>query len=153
MDSKTLKVLMLEIPQFDKLDNSEVDILANHIEYREASAGTTLLEEGTSGYSLFYIVKGVIEIKKEALSGRQTVLARFAKGSTVGEMSLIEDHSKHSATATVIEDSELLILSQKSFNNIKDSFPKIAIKILQNIAVSISSRLRHTSGRFADIFQ
>lgn len=146
-----LKVLMCEIPQFDKLESHEIDVMAEHMEYRKVSAGTILVKEGTFGESLFYVVKGQIEIKKEALSGSQTVLARFGKGTTVGEMALVEENSTRSATATVIMDSEFLILSRKDFNKIIENYPKMAIKILKSIASSIGSRLRHTSGRFADM--
>ncbi len=153
MDIENLKVLMCEIPQFDKLNSNEIDIMAEHVQHHKVTAGTTLVEEGTFGDSLFYIVKGQIEIKKEAISGNQAVLAHFGKGTTVGEMALVEKKSKRSATATAIMDTELLILSRKSFNQIIENHPKMAIKILQSIASSIGSRLRHTSGRFADIFQ
>tara|TARA_Y100000294_G_scaffold26075_1_gene22104 strand:- start:281 stop:742 length:462 start_codon:yes stop_codon:yes gene_type:complete len=153
MDKNTLKNLMCEVPQFDKLDNDEIEIMANHVVYRNLRAGTTLLEEGGSGDSLFYIVDGLIEIKKEALDGTQTILSHFTKGAAIGEMVLIEENSRRSATAKVLKDAELLVLSRKSFNEIKENNPKMAIKILQNIAKSIATRLRHTSGRFADVFK
>lgn len=153
MDPSSLKTLMCEIPQFDKLDGDEFDIMATHVKYLKIPAGTTLVEEGDVGDALFYIIEGKIEIKKEAMSGRQAVLAHFSKGASVGEMALIEEDSIRSATATAIEDSEVLILTREKFNELKEKFPEMAIKILQNIAASIGARLRHTSGRFADIFQ
>lgn len=68
-----LKVLMCEIPQFDKLESHEIDVMAEHMEYRKVSAGTILVKEGTFGESLFYIVKGLIEIKKEALRAHSKI--------------------------------------------------------------------------------
>ncbi len=153
MGPDEIKLVMSEIPQFDKLTNEERDIVARRIKFRAAQAGEMLIKEGAIGESLFYIVKGKMEIEKENIKGHQTVLARFGKGTTVGEMSLIDDRVARSATARVIEDTELLVLTRENFDKIVDEYPKTAIKILKNIASSIGVRLRHTSGRFADIFE
>jgi CRP-like cAMP-binding protein len=48
---------------------------------------------------------------------------------------------------------ELLVLKRKNFDELAENNPRIALKITQNIAIMISARLRHTSGRFADVFQ
>ncbi len=144
---------MCEVPQFDKLDSGEIEIMANHVEYRKMPAGATLLEEGSPGDSLYYVVGGLIEIRKEAMDGTQTILSQFTKGAAIGEMGLIEKDSKRSATAKVIKEAEFLVLSRKNFNDIIERHPKVAIKVLLSIASTIASRLRHTSGRFADIFK
>tara|TARA_B100000315_G_scaffold33171_1_gene27832 strand:- start:611 stop:1072 length:462 start_codon:yes stop_codon:yes gene_type:complete len=153
MDKSTLKVLMCEVPQFDKLDSGEIEIMADHVEYRKMPAGTILLEEGSSGDSLYYVIGGIVEIRKEAMDGTQSILSQFTKGAAIGEMGLIDMNSKRSATAKVVEESEFLVLTRKNFNDIIEKNPKIAIKVLISIACTISSRLRHTSGRFADIFK
>ena len=153
MDRNALKILMCEVPQFDKLDSDEIEIMADHVEYRKMPAGATLLEEGSSGDSLYYVVGGIVEIRKESMDGTQTILSQFTKGAGIGEMGLIDENSKRSATATVIKESEFLVLSRKNFKDIKEKNPEIAIKILTSIACTIAARLRHTSGRFADIFK
>jgi len=147
-----IKALMCEVPQFDMLTPEELDTLSRHVISRHVPSGMVLCKEGAMGDSLFYITEGKIEIRKESFDGRQTILAQFHKGSTVGEMSLIEE-SPRSATATAIEDIELLILSRESFEKLLAESPQIGVKILRNIAKSLSNRLRHTSGRFADVFK
>jgi len=144
---------MREIPHFDRLDNDELDIMAEYIDYQKVEADRTLVKEGDIGESLYYIISGEMEIKKEALDGRQAVLARFKKGATVGEMAIIETKSTRSATAITTKETELLVLTRSRFNELAESNSNIALKITQNIANMISARLRHTSGRFADVFQ
>ena len=151
-DHEYIKGLMCEVPQFDQLTPEELDALSNMVFCQRIPAGTVLTKEGTRGDSLFYIVNGRIEIKKESVDGRQTVLARFNKGASVGEMSLIEE-SPRSATAVALDDVEILILTRQSFDTLLERNPQVAIKILKNIAKSLSTRLRYTSGRFADVFR
>ncbi|MFQ5432782.1 MAG: cyclic nucleotide-binding domain-containing protein [Nitrospinota bacterium] len=153
MDKPSIKALMCEIPHFDRLDDDELDIMAEYIDYQKVEAGNTLVKEGDMGESLYYIISGEMEIQKEALDGRQAVLARFKKGATVGEMAIIEQKSPRSATAVTLKETELLVLTRSRFDELSDSNPGIALKITQNIANMISARLRHTSGRFADVYQ
>ena len=153
MDKPAIKALMREMPHFDRLDDEELEIMSKHIDYQKVAAGKTLVKEGDTGESLYYVISGEMEINKEALDGRHAVLARFKKGATVGEMAIIENKSTRSATAITITETELLVLNRTRFNELAESNPNIALKITQNIANMISARLRHTSGRFADVFQ
>lgn len=147
-----IKTLMCGVPQFDQLSTQELDIVSKHIFRRAVPAGTVLCREGAQGDSLFYIVDGKIEIRKESMDGRQTILARFKKGASVGEMSLVEEASR-SATAVAIEDAELLIFTRENFDRLVSNYPTVGLKIIKNIAKSLSARLRFTSGRFADVFK
>lgn len=152
MDNDEIKAMMCDVPQFDQLTNDELDALSHHVLYRRVPPGMVLCKEGSVGDSLFYVIEGRIEIKKETMDGRQTVLAQFNKGSTVGEMSLVEE-SPRSATAIALDEAEILILSRDNFERILKESPQVGVKILRNIAKSLSTRLRHTSGRFADVFK
>lgn len=153
MDRKVIKALMCEVPHFDTLENEELEVMAEHVKFVMVEKNAQVIKEGSVGDSLFYVVAGLIEIKKEALDGRQTVLAKFSKGSTLGEMAIVEKSVARSATATALEVSELLILTRESFDELSETHPRIALKIAKNIAGMLSQRLRHTSGRFADVFQ
>ena len=152
MDREAKKAIMVKMSHFDRLEKDELDIMADHIEFTTVKKDVTLVTEGSLGDSLFYIIDGEIEIKKEALDGTQAILARFRKGATVGEMAIVEKKSTRSATATTIKKTELLMLTRESFDDLSKNHPKIALKVTQNIATMISARLRHTSGRFADVF-
>jgi|TARA_B100001971_G_C17860275_1_gene367979 hypothetical protein len=42
MDKSALKVVMCEVPQFNKLDSGEIEIMADHVEYHKMPEGATL---------------------------------------------------------------------------------------------------------------
>jgi len=143
---------MLEIPLFDQLTAEENNALAQSIEYSKIDKGTVVIKEGSIGSTLLYLVSGRMEIKKESLDGRQTIISQFTKGSIVGELALLENESRRSASAIATEDCEILSLSRKSFDEIVKNDPNIAIVILRGIGCTLANRLRSTTGRFADIF-
>jgi CRP-like cAMP-binding protein len=150
-DLEYIQSIIDDIPQLQYLDKTELNVLVQYINCERINKGTVLFKEGTIGKTLYFIGVGKVEIKKESLSGNQAVLAQYGKGASIGEMSLL-DEAPRSATATVVEDAELLMLNKNEFDEILDKYPWIGIKILKNIAKQISMRLRHTSGRFADVF-
>lgn len=151
-EKKYVKSLMSEVPQFDALAPEEMALVSDYVVRKNVVAGEVLTKEGDRGDSLYYIVSGRIQISKDSNEGTQTVLARFNRGASVGEMSLIED-TPRSATATALDPAELLIMTRQGFDDLVKKHPDIGVKILKNIAKSLSTRLRYTSGRFADMFR
>jgi CRP-like cAMP-binding protein len=151
-DRERLYRLIVDTPQFDTLEPVEREILVDYVTYRLARPGETLTREGDTGTAMYFVVRGRVEISRDAPDGRQTVLARFNRGATVGEMSLI-DEATRSANALVTDESELLELSRVKFEKLLEKFPVIGVKVLRMIAKILAHRLRYTSGRFADMFR
>jgi CRP/FNR family cyclic AMP-dependent transcriptional regulator len=64
---------------------------------------------------------------------------------------LLESEGRRSATATALEDCELLSLSRKDFDEMITGYPRIGVAILRGVGKMLAERLRNTSGRFADL--
>jgi len=150
MESATLKILMGEIPLFDLLNHLQKDHLAEFIQYSFYKKGSVVFSEGEKGGTLYYIISGKVEVIKESMAGEKTVLAKYRKGVTIGEMSLV-DKSTRSATVKAVEDTEMLYLNSASFEEILKLHPQTGIQLLKNIASHLSMRLRDASGKLADL--
>jgi EAL domain-containing protein (putative c-di-GMP-specific phosphodiesterase class I) len=72
-------------------------------------AGTLLFGEGDAGSCAYLINKGRLEIFL-AREGRDVVLATRGRGEIIGEMAII-DNGPRSASARVVDDCELLVVS------------------------------------------
>jgi CRP/FNR family cyclic AMP-dependent transcriptional regulator len=145
---------LTNFPFFASLNSKELDIVSGHIDFFEMDEGKTLFREGDKADCVHFIVDGELEVLKESVSGEKigidrVVIATLSKGSSIGEMSLIEN-SPRSATVRVRTKVILVTLSQKGFSLILDQYPKIGIKILIGLAQLLSRNLRRTSGRLAD---
>ncbi len=138
------KSIFQSIPAFDELTEDESEILAQHVDIRTVPARSLLCSEGHRGEALYYIINGKVEIWKKLGEDRRHILALCSSGASVGEMSLIEE-SPRSATVTVLEDSEVLVLTKNDFDIILAKYPSLGIKILKNIAKSLSHKIRNTS--------
>lgn len=150
MDPATIKILMEEIPLFDQLTHVQKEHLAEFIQYVFYKSNQSVFSEGEKGGTLYYIISGKIEVIKESLAGEKTILAKYRKGVTIGEMSLV-DKSTRSATVKTVEDTEMLYLTRENFEKILELYPQTGIRVLKNIASHLSLRLRDASGKLADL--
>ena len=80
---------------------------------------------------------------------KSKVIGSVGEGKTFGEMALI-DREPRSASVVAVSDTILIVLHLTEFNDMSDSSPRLALKILHRIAKLLSHRLRQTSGVLAD---
>ncbi len=140
---------LIDIALFDELTPNELGITAHYMNFFEFEKGKTLFKEGDSGDYVCFIVEGEVEIIKSTVTAKRAVIATIRKGSTLGEMSII-DNTPRSATARAKQNTTLVILSKRGFNSILEKHPKIGIKILKGIARLLSLNMRRTSSHLAD---
>ena len=77
----------------------------------------------------FYLVsRGMVRVAKTAASGKQVTITTRHKGEAIGIMALIR--GTHSATATALEDTDVLAISRDDFLTFVASNPSIWHKLL-----------------------
>ncbi len=151
MDLRGIKMFMCEIPLFDQLKQDDIPVMASYLEYRTVPPKTVIANEGEVGNSVFFIVNGKAEIRKEGMDGKQASMGFRGKGASVGEIALVVDSPMRIATIVAAETVEMLVLSRENFEKIILKNPAIAIRILRNIANTLSQRVGQLSGKVADM--
>lgn len=134
---------------FSSLPWHEIEALARYVQCYEIKPGTVVFKEGDSGSFMCLLVKGRVEIFKEAQRGRQQKLVCISRGKTVGEMAMI-DNEPRSATCIAKEGSVVLILSRQSYEAIIKDHPALAVQILSRIARQLSQRMRGLNGQLVE---
>ena len=114
-------------------------------------AGTTALEEGTEGASLFRIVRGEVAVRK-ADGERSITLATLGEGDYFGEMALFE-RAPRSASVVATEETELEELAAESFQAVLAEAPDLALELVRPLIVTLSSRLRRTSSSLLALYR
>lgn len=146
---QTIIDYLINISLFDELSPNELTITADYMNFFEFEKGKILFKEGDPGDYVCFVVEGAVDILKMSATGQKAVIATLTRGSTLGEMSII-DNIARSATVKARKNSTLVLLSRKGFNTILDKHPKIGIKILKGIARLLSLNMRRTSSHLAD---
>lgn len=133
---------------FDGMTDEELDSISKRVFEKSYKKGSTLFVEGMAGEVFYIVVDGGVDIIKKTKDG-EAVIASIKAGEIAGEMSLI-DSSPRTASGKTNSDSRLIVITKKNFNEILDSDPKIAAKILMELLKIISKRLRVTDKKFEE---
>jgi CRP/FNR family cyclic AMP-dependent transcriptional regulator len=140
------------IKLFENMNREELGIIANLLEVNTIEASKEIFQEGDPGGKMLVIGEGTVEVQKNRSHGSgRVVIARFESGGVIGEMSLIDGMSR-SATAVAITPTTYYNFSKASLESLFENHKDISIKLLNDLAMLISLRLRNTSGWFADVF-
>ncbi len=151
LNTAFIREQLADAPLFRNYTDDELEQILAYFELRLFEDNTIIFNEGDRGDYVCIVIDGTIEIRKESISSKQTVIAKFGRGSIVGEMAVIDQFPRSSA-AHVTSNSKILILSSEKFDQLLEDLPHLGIIFLREIARILSQRLRRTSGRFSDIF-
>lgn len=143
---------LINLPLFDNFDVDELSVLSHHMSYIHLQRGEFLFVEGDRGTFLGFVVTGLLEVMKKSEIGENIVIARLTKGSSIGEMALI-DKSPRSATVKAKQATTLVTLTEKGFQILTKQSPQLGIKVVQKIARLLSLNMRRTSSKLADLMQ
>lgn len=100
-------------------------------------AGTVLFRDGDAGDVMYVLQRGKVRIYTE-VRDQQKQLAILGPGDFFGEMALLNDKPR-TASAEVIEDSQLLVIDGKTFGSMVLSNAEIAVRLIKKLAKRLDS--------------
>ena len=133
-----------KIQLFSGLSENEIYDLFKLAFVKHYKAGSTLFVEGMAGEILYVVLKGKVDICKKTNTD-EIVIATMTDGDFFGELSLL-DSAPRSATARVVEDSELVAVTRKVFDDMLHADPKVTSKLLIEFLKTAATRLPRFDG-------
>jgi len=135
------EAILRKTPLFASLTETEMHALAARTARKRFTKDEQLFAEGDPCTGLYLVAAGKIRIFKLSPSGREQILAVEGPGSSFAELPVF-DGGNYPAAAAAVEDTEVLFVSRKDFQNFCREHPDVALKV---IAV-VGSRLRRLVG-------
>ncbi len=136
----------LELHELELFKNRKPETLAvldQRMQRRLYKAGQKIFGRGDAGDELFIIRRGSVRIMLPISDKLSHHLGTFGRGAFFGEMGFLDGHER-SADAVAFSDSELFVLSRKSFNLMAEEHKKLALNLMEGVASVLASRLRYT---------
>lgn len=124
------------IPIFTALSDSDLNRIASKMVSRDYEKGQMILLEESTGETFFIITSGTVKVTRLSDDGREVILALLGESDFFGEMSLLDGEGR-SANIVANEDAEVMTLSRRDFLEYLETYPKIAIALLEELAVRI----------------
>lgn len=122
----------------------QVQALATHGVRAAFANGEPLVEFDDPGFDLLVVLSGACEITTRM----GDVLYRLGAGSLIGEMSFV-DHRSRSANAISVGACEVVRFPASLIEDLETTRPDIAVKVVKNICIVLTQKLRSTT-RFAE---
>tara|TARA_B100000900_G_scaffold228915_1_gene194397 strand:+ start:1494 stop:2174 length:681 start_codon:yes stop_codon:yes gene_type:complete len=130
------------VPIFAELSSSDLEKISNKMISRNYNKGQVIILEESKGETFFVIKTGEVKVTKLSDDGREVILAILGESDFFGEMSLLDGEGR-SANIVANEDSTALTLSRNDFLSCLESYPKIAISLLEELAVRLRKSDKH----------
>ena len=137
------------IPRCTLLENfslNEVRLLAHFMEVYRAEPPVEIIHEGDGGDFMLMVLEGKVEVHKRDRWNTPQLLAVVEAGRTLGEMSMIDGEPRF-ATCVASEPTLIAVLDRESLARIIVEQPLLGAKILMELVLMLSQRLRATSER------
>jgi CRP/FNR family transcriptional regulator, cyclic AMP receptor protein len=141
-----MHALIPKCPLLENFSQPEALQLAQFMEVYRAPPGAEIIREGEGGDFMLMLLEGRIEVHKRDRWNTPQVLASVDSGRTLGEMSMIDGEPRF-ATCVAVEPSLIAVLDRESLARIIVEQPLLGAKVLMELVLMLSHRLRATSQR------
>jgi CRP-like cAMP-binding protein len=116
---------LAKAPLFAALSRQELGELAKATEDLEVEEGKTLTREGDLGREFFVIVDGHVSVTQDG-----NEIRRLGPGDFFGEIALIYDNARRTATVTAASPLRFFVLTRQSFRSLLEHQTEIEEKVM-----------------------
>jgi len=135
--------LLKPVYLFKNLRDDELEKVNAIAELKPYRAGSNIFKEGELAQALYLVKMGSVAINQN-VKGEDIQVALLGTGSHFGEMAFI-DSEMRSATASCVEDCEILVVSYDKLNSLMAADSHLATKFYCALAHFLAGRLRATT--------
>lgn len=118
-----------------------------HGEFLSAEPDQVLIEQGKPHASLFYIIDGELEARRED-SGQTLVLGKISEGEWMGELDLL-DESSPVCSVVATKPTRYWVMSRGAFDAFVREFPVDGVTLLHSLALVLCRRIRDVTRKLA----
>jgi len=125
---------LAKAPLFSALSKQELGALAKATEDIEVEEGKVLTREGDLGREFFVIVDGEVSVTQDG-----SEIRRLGPGDFFGEIALIYENARRTATVTASSPLRFFVLTRQSFRSLLEHQPEIEDKVMAALEERLSS--------------
>jgi CRP-like cAMP-binding protein len=140
--------LLRPVSLFRGLSDEEIELLNSLFSLREVPAKEKIVAEGMPMHEFYVVCKGSVHARRMAQK-REMLLGRIGAGGFFGEINLFNEGT---ATASVYaaEPVTLAVGQNAELRQFLADNTRIGYKVLSELLVELSSRMRQTNERFVN---
>lgn len=137
--------ILKNLTLFSHLTPKQSQILSHQLVPRQFKAEEIIIQRGNKGLGMYILLSGQAEVYNQD-EDNHIHLATLGRGTSFGEMALIDGHPR-SANVRALETCQALLLTRDSFNKLIEKDPQI----LWGIASVMAERLRQDNEKITQL--
>jgi len=139
---------------FDDLSIEEIEYFRPAATPVSHKAGSAIMAEGDHGDTLLILIKGTVTISKKLtllgedesdIKDKTFITLDAEERPFFGEMAMLLDDSRRTATVTAQTDCEVVVFGRDDFIRECTEHPKAGYKVMQNISKRLATNLDRES--------
>lgn len=130
------------VPTLTLIGREALRVIAISVERYAVPRGQALFREGDPGDCAYVVVNGSFSVTRgdDKAARRPGQAARVGSTALLGEMALLTE-TKRPATATALEDAEVLRIPRMVFLRTLESYPEAASRLTRELTAQINATL------------
>ncbi|MGH8670127.1 MAG: cyclic nucleotide-binding domain-containing protein [Burkholderiales bacterium] len=144
------------IPKCTLLENftpDEVRELSQFMEVYRAPEGEEIIREGDGGDFMVMVIEGRIAVSKRDRWNTPQGIATVEPGRILGEMSMIDGAARFATCTAAGGPALVAVLGRESLARTIVERPMLGAKLLMELVLMLSQRLRVTSDRLIEVLE
>lgn len=151
-----IRAALKENMLFQDLSERELGFLEGIVHVRRYHSGEPVFRQGEVGVGMYIIVKGRIEIfitdpASPSEDSRDIFITQLLASDFFGELSLVEDNGRRTATAIARDETTLIGFFKPDLVEILERSPSTGIKIVFRLAETLGRRLKDTTDKVSEL--
>lgn len=137
--------LRARLAELTRVDDAEtLRDLEAELTWQPLPARAALFRQGEPGDSIYFVLKGQLDVAGERADGSRVHLDVVGPGATLGEMALLTS-APRSATVTAKTDAELLRLSRAGYEALVRKHPQTMVNLSRVLASRLEAQVKSRS--------
>lgn len=133
-----------KISVLSSFSDNEVRLFTKFLHRREFMTNEVIFKQGDSGYGFYFIFSGAVNIyanHNPQNEDQGEFIIRLDKRQYFGEMGLLEEFNRRSATITAAENTVLLGIFKPDLERMLEQYPVLGAKFLRETALIMANRM------------
>lgn len=133
-----------KISVLNSFSDNEVRLFTKFLHRREFMTNEVIFRQGDTGYGFYFIYTGSVNVYTNYQPQSEDLgdlIIRLEKSQYFGEMGLLEEFNRRSATIVAAENTILLGIFKPDLDNMLEMYPVMGAKFLRETALIMANRM------------
>lgn len=133
-----------KISILSSFSDNEIRLFTKFLHIREFQTNEVIFNQGDSGYGMYFIYSGAVNIYANydpQTEGNGDFIIRLEEKDYFGEMGLLEEFNRRSATTIAARPTVLLGIFKPDLDQILEAYPVLGAKLVRETALILANRL------------